>query len=222
MSLLYDIDPYNPLDVPGESQSYQDAIKNVSDLAEQPYSVHQDKLNKDIYEKSNLLAASKSQTDPESEALQARAKQMHTSDVNQMTRRSLSPAVDRQAQLQTQDVNNRAARFQNAQTRLQIAYQQASFQRESAMNQEISKRNLYAQLFGGIGFVGAVAAASSMYNTKHKTPLEYRQSSGADLPVYPDRFGRNMTDQFIDRLPGSSGYESLRPMQFNPIGQGDY
>ena len=135
------------------------------------------------------------------------------------------PAVDRQNQLQTQDVANRAAIFSNAQSRATIAYQQISFQREAAIQQEISRRTLYAQLFGGIGFVGGAFAASALYNAKHPSPSEQKISAGTDLPTYEEpRLRHQLTqgaaDQFAPRMPGG-GYESLRGVQFQPWGGGN-
>lgn len=165
---------YSPSISPTQNDNYVNSVNRISNQAQQPYQTIQDRMNQGIREKSNLLGDS-SRDDPETLALSARARQMHSSDVNHLMRTSVASAVNQQGEIQTRDVANRAAQFSNAQSRATLTYQQVSYQREAAINEELAKRTLYAQIFGGPFLAGGAAAASGIYNSKHKTPMEDQQ-----------------------------------------------
>lgn len=168
---MSDLDPYSPIQISAApDQEYTDSVQRQSDVASRPTQDFQSDINRNI-DKSNLFGP-KNPSDPQSDALSARGRQIYNSHVNAMAKQSQLQATDRQIGLEDQDVDNRAAVYANRQSRAQLNYQQTSFQRESAIAQEAMRRDLLSQIFGGLGKSAGVLAAKGVYNARNPSPTE--------------------------------------------------
>lgn len=184
MSLLSDLDPYDAKEFRGPNPNYNDSLERVSRSANQSVGQNMEDVSRGVREKSDLLGATGPE-DPESEALQAKARQYHDSYVNQLARRSEPYAADQQVRIQTNDLANRAAQFSNVQSRAHLAYTQASFQRSAAIQQEISKRELFSRIFGGVGAGTGMGLAISSQKASLPEPTEPRTMSMVDFNGKP-------------------------------------
>ena len=205
MGVFDEIPDYSPNFVdPSPNKGYLDQVDSNYNRSNRPTSDFRDELNQDVKQKSNLLGPSQDPANPESEALNARGNQIYNSEINRMMRRSEPLAVDRKMNLQTQNLDQRAALYQNAQTRAMHNWKQISFQREAAITQEATRRQLYASIFGGLGSVGGAFAAKGLYNAARPTPTEGHVSA-------------NNGQDIFNRAPGSATPYSFNSENFGEI-----
>lgn len=192
---------YKPVTIRGVKSSYEDLVDRNSNRAMRPTQEFQSEINEGVKEQSNLLGPSNPES-PELSALQARSRQIQDSAVSQMMRQSASQAVDRQNQLQGKSIDQQAALFANAQQRAQIHYKQVTFQRQAAIQQEVIKRQLYGELFGGAFKAAAMIASAGISSASNKDPVESGGGMGLgssrstpDNGVGSFNHDQSMTDQ---------------------------
>jgi hypothetical protein len=211
MSLLddtpYDLDEYQSQHTQSPGQLARRAEQSSLD-SQRRASSYTDELNQGVKDKANLLGDA-SQEDPASAALSARARQHYEGNVNQILRSGEQKGVRMELQAKRQDLDLQSANFANAQTRAQIGYQELTFARAAAINQEIARRQLYGQLFGGIGLGIGTAAALGAFNAAHRTPSEM---PAAGLPSYPKSgdLPANASGMVGMGHHGHSGFEVMR------------
>lgn len=160
---------YNPVDIPQINPEYQQQTQQMQDYATRPSSSFQADINQNL-DKSNLMGPSENES-PESQALNARARQNYNSQMTQLTRNSVAPAMQRKVGWEANQIDNNAALFSNMQSRMAMQYQQAQFQRQSAIVQAGMQYQMYNSIFKGVGFAGGWAA-KGLFHASNPAPTE--------------------------------------------------
>lgn len=196
---------YSPIQVDSTPGSFSN-VYNQSSYANRPTGQFQNENNYNVEEKSNLMGPSNG-NDPTSDALSSRAKQLYNSNVHRIMQQGAPQAVQRQTQLQAQDVNNRAALYSNAQSRDTLNFQQISFQREAAITQEATRMQLLGQIFQGVAVVGGMFAAKGLYNARHPV-AGVEGTGGFQMGSNQTGFDPNATGSFQSSPVGGLSYNS--------------
>lgn len=207
--LIDDLPQYQPTPVTPAPQSYADQVAASTARANQPVSQFQDQLNQGVKSESNLMGPSSDPSNPQSDALGSRANQIYQSQVNQVNRSALPQAVNRQNQLQTQNLDYLSASYANTQSRAMLAWQQTAYQRQAAISQEMIKRELYGSLFKGVGAVGGMFLAKGLHNVNNPSASEVSPGGG---------FSSNGVGSFDAPSPGSSVPNSYSSANLGTIG----
>lgn len=172
-------DEYDPEDTSQPKYGFLNAPKPSADTtaqndamtarANRSLSDYANDANQNVKEQSSLMGP-QDPSNPQADALSARASQMYHSQVNSMAKQAEMGAASRQTQVQSGNIDHMAANYANAQQRAQMQYQQISFQRQTAIEQEQYQRQLYGQLFSGAGAVAGLGVAGmSAANKKGST-----------------------------------------------------
>lgn len=204
-NMMNPLPAYQPVVTGPTDQNYSDTVQNNTAYANRPASSFQSDLNQNVKEQSNLMGPRNPQ-DSNSEAMNARADQLYSSQVNNLMKQSQNAGVARQNQLQSMSIDQQAALYTNLQSRANINWQQLAYQRQAAIVQEANRRALYAGLFGGIGSLLG-AGAAGLANARTTSPTEptpqQQQQAVAETQAYGTVPGTGMSSQDYINLPES-------------------
>lgn len=184
--------------IPKTNPGFEQQVQQMQDYSGRSPQQFQQDINQGI-DQSNLMGPS-DQNNPEDQALSARGNQIYQSQMSQLTRNSVVPAAQRKVQLQSNQIDNQAALYSNYQQRMQMAYQQASFQRQSAITQAGIQYQAYNSMFQGVGFAGGWAL-KGLFNATNKAPSE-----GMDLGFDPELDNFNTENSPTADFTGQGGW----------------
>lgn len=142
------------------------------------------------------------------QALSHRASHFYNNAIHDLVNRSKYESHLHSLQRQRTAIQDASDEYQIYQGRLNLHYQQVSFQREAAIMEETNRRQLLSGLFQGAGAIGGAFAAKGIYNARHQTPFE---SPGLGSPA---------GGQFVYQDSGALAPSGYNSRYFGRLGNG--